>query len=91
MCKNCGFYTDGNGYTNHCPKCLYSVHVDISPGDRANSCKGLMKPIGVVLKNGKTQIVHKCLSCGSIAVVHSTQEDDSELLIKLSQNIVSLE
>ena len=24
----------GNGYTNHCPKCLWSKHVDINPGDR---------------------------------------------------------
>ena len=31
---------------NHCPFCLHSKHVDIKPGDRANDCKGLLRPVG---------------------------------------------
>ena len=31
-------------YTNHCPRCLYSKHVDINPGDRAEQCDGMMEP-----------------------------------------------
>ncbi|HCR42265.1 TPA: hypothetical protein DIV45_02815, partial [Patescibacteria group bacterium] len=27
-CENCGHRVKGSGYTNHCPKCLYSQHVD---------------------------------------------------------------
>ena len=46
-CEHCGAFLQGNGYTNHCSRCLWSKHVDNSPGDRANSCRGLMKPIAV--------------------------------------------
>ncbi len=63
-CKNCGYLVKGNGYTNHCPKCLYSKHVDIDPGDRLEKCHGLMKPIGIEKKNGKYKIIQKCLKCG---------------------------
>ncbi|HYC79501.1 MAG TPA: RNHCP domain-containing protein, partial [Candidatus Binatia bacterium] len=46
VCENCGTKVSGNGYTNHCPNCLYSKHVDNNPGDRLNKCHGLMEPIG---------------------------------------------
>ena len=46
-CNNCGTFVVGDGYTNHCPNCLFSKHVDTSPGDRKSSCKGLMEPIGI--------------------------------------------
>lgn len=48
MCENCGLKVQplNNGsYRNHCPNCLYSLHLDMKPGDRKSSCKGLMKPI----------------------------------------------
>ena len=28
-CGNCGASVKGEGYRNHCPKCLWSKHVDI--------------------------------------------------------------
>ncbi len=67
ICKNCGLtvnpVTNGS-YRNHCPFCLYSMHVDINPGDRSSSCGGLMKPIGLVYKKNKGwQIIHFCLDC----------------------------
>ncbi|MEK7061411.1 MAG: RNHCP domain-containing protein, partial [Patescibacteria group bacterium] len=35
VCKVCGTKVKGTGYTNHCPNCLYSLHVDEEvPGDR---------------------------------------------------------
>jgi len=46
FCENCGENVSGDGFTNHCPKCLWSKHVDVFPGDRKGSCNGLMKPIG---------------------------------------------
>ena len=56
--------TNGS-YRNHCPICLYSVHVDNIPGDRANECLGLLMPIDIRY-NGKKgwQIVHRCQKCG---------------------------
>ena len=37
-CINCGKEVSPLGYTtrDHCPHCLYSIHIDIMPGDRAN-------------------------------------------------------
>lgn len=40
VCEKCGFIVEGNGYTNHCPNCIWSKHVDIHPGDRASLCGG---------------------------------------------------
>jgi len=66
VCANCGVIVSGNGFTNHCPHCLWSKHVDINPGDRAERCGGLMEPIGVELEKGKYVITQKCLTCGRI-------------------------
>ena len=63
VCEHCGHKTKGSGYTNHCPKCLWSKHVDINPGDRMSTCLGLMEPVEVQTKKGKYVIVHRCLKC----------------------------
>ena len=49
ICENCGKVVKKLGYSarDHCPYCLYSKHVDIFPGDRENTCKGLLKPMGI--------------------------------------------
>jgi len=64
ICDNCGTEVIGDGYTNHCPACLCSKHVDKDPGDRAQECGGLMAPIDVDIKRGDTYIVQQCLICG---------------------------
>ena len=50
-CVHCGSAvpanTDGH-YRNHCPYCLWSLHVDELPGDRASECRQPMEPIGLV-------------------------------------------
>jgi len=33
-CEKCGLFVKGTGYTDHCPNCLWSKHMDINPGDR---------------------------------------------------------
>ena len=47
VCAHCGKTVEPLGFTsrNHCPFCLWSLHVDINPGDRANECRGQMEPI----------------------------------------------
>ena len=70
ICENCGKEVQPLGYTsrNHCPYCLHSIHVDITPGDRANPCKGLLKPIGIEQSSKKGYvIVFKCTKCGKIS------------------------
>lgn len=63
-CAVCGAAVSGNGFTNHCPKCLSCLHVDIMPGDRACPCHGIMDAIGFEIRNGKEYILHRCRKCG---------------------------
>lgn len=85
-CAHCGADVLGNGYTNHCPKCLYSKHVDNNPGDRQSNCGGMMKPVSVEQKNGEFVITHKCEKCGKIMKQHTSPDDDIDTIIALSTN-----
>lgn len=81
-CINCGTYISGNGYTNHCSECLCSKHVDINPGDRAENCKGLMRPINLLHHNKKgIVIVHKCEKCGITRNNKSSPKDNLDVLL----------
>jgi len=86
VCEKCGQKVKGDGYTNHCPSCLWSKHVDDQiPGDRASYCQGLMKPIGVLVKRGEiTKIEHKCQKCGYKHLSPVKKNDNRDLLIKVS-------
>jgi len=86
-CAHCGAKVKGNGYTNHCPNCLWSKHVDINPGDRAEICGGLMEPVGLELKNGKYVIAHKCQTCGKLSRNQAGPSDDINALVALSQTL----
>ncbi len=83
ICKKCGEEVKGSGYTNHCPLCLWSKHVDINPGDREEECKGLMKPIGYLKSGGKEKIVHQCQKCGFEKSNKIEKEDNIEVLLSL--------
>jgi rubrerythrin len=84
-CEQCGARVTGDGYTNHCPRCLWSKHVDLSPGDRASPCGGAMEPVSVRVPSGAARkIVHRCLLCGFIRAQSAAKEDNSKLLIELS-------
>ena len=85
VCEHCGLQIRGNGYTNHCPKCLYSKHVDIFPGDRQEVCGGLMVPVAMEIKNGETSIVHKCERCGTVRKNRKSFDDNINEIIKLSE------
>ena len=83
ICENCGAKVKGTGYTNHCPNCLWSKHVDIFPGDRLEDCHGLMEPIAVeAKKGGKFVLVHKCVKCGETTRVAVAKDDNTELCLK---------
>ena len=64
VCENCGAFVVGDGYTNHCPECFYSKHVDIAPGDRLGTCRALMKPVEVSGSTNRMVITHQCTVCG---------------------------
>lgn len=64
-CEHCGKEVSKLNYTarDHCPYCLYSKHVDINPGDRANTCLGLLKPIDIEKFKDTYKIIYECQKC----------------------------
>lgn len=76
ICGHCGEKVVGNGYTNHCPKCLWSRHVDIHPGDRDADCGGMMEPVGLEVAGGAYDIIHRCIVCGHQKPNKTAPEDD---------------
>jgi len=98
VCAHCGetvaALTNGS-YRNHCPFCLYSLHVDEGIGDRQSRCFGLMKPVGLA-KNSKKgyQIVHVCLACNVMRLNRVAEDtempDDFERILSLSAKPLSL-
>lgn len=89
ICENCGKEIKPLGYTarDHCPHCLYSKHIDINPGDRLETCKGLLKPIGI--EKGKKEdfkIIYECQSCHKRRKNVSAKDDSIEEIIKISTN-----
>jgi ribosomal protein L37AE/L43A len=87
VCEHCGSKVTGSGYTNHCPNCLYSKHVDINPGDRAEACGGIMPPVDFEIVKGEYILIHKCKKCGIVRKNHLAKNDNLEALIKLSKSI----
>ena len=85
ICEMCGAKVSGNGYTNHCPECLTSKHVDINPGDRACECHGLMPAIGLDTKNGEFVLVQQCQKCGFVRR-NKIWESDSQKAIRAIMN-----
>ena len=83
-CENCGFVVEGTGYTNHCPQCLWSKHVDIFPGDRAGDCGGMMEPTRVEKKGKEYIIIHKCIKCGIEKLNKAIKEDNFQTIIQIS-------
>ena len=89
ICEHCKHLTDGNGYTNHCPKCIWSRHVDLNPGDRKALCGGMMKPIEVLGKQGDHVIIHQCVKCGHEKKNKTTPQDNFDAIIELTQKHTS--
>ena len=91
ICEHCGKKIPKLGYScrNHCPHCLYSKHVDKNPGDRAEECHGMLKPIGIEMSAKKGYvIVFQCEKCGMIRKNKAAEDDNMYLIIKLSSNPV---
>lgn len=88
VCENCKKFVEGNGYTNHCPHCLFSKHVDINPGDRKATCGGIMEPESV--ENGRKGFVITfcCKKCGFVGRNKSFKDDDMDKIIELSKKYV---
>lgn len=85
VCENCGFAVVGNGFTNHCPKCLWSKHVDKHPGDRAEGCGGLMRPVGVEGTQAGYSILYRCEKCGLQNKNKVAENDDFDAVLRIAK------
>lgn len=75
----------GSEHRNHCPNCLCSLHVDITPGDRESDCGGHMEPIGVwVRKNGEWALIHRCKMCGAFSSNRIAADDNPMKLMSIA-------
>jgi ribosomal protein L37AE/L43A len=82
-CQKCGEEVIGSGYTNHCPNCLWSKHVDVNPGDREEECQGLMRPVGYQKLGDKERVVHQCQKCGQEKTNKLSPQDKREVIYEL--------
>lgn len=88
ICLNCNKKVSALKYTarDHCPYCLYSLHVDINPGDRENKCHGLLKPIDIEKFKDTYKIIYKCEKCHQEHKNIMAKDDDINEIIKISTN-----
>lgn len=89
ICVNCNKKVEKLKYTSrdHCNHCLYSMHVDITPGDRENTCKGVLVPVNVELNSKKGEvIVYKCQKCGAIVRNIVANDDNRDEIYKIMEN-----
>jgi hypothetical protein len=86
ICENCHNRVHKLYYSSrdHCPYCLYSKHVDINPGDRANDCCGLLKPIDIEKFKDTYKIIYKCDKCKQIHKNICASDDDFNLICNLA-------
>lgn len=86
ICENCNYKVEKLNYSarDHCPRCLYSKHVDINPGDRANNCKGLLEPIGIEKFKDSYKIIYKCKKCNKLHKNIIAYDDNMDIIIELS-------
>ena len=86
ICENCHRNVEKlyKSARDHCPYCLYSKHVDINPGDRLNTCQGLLKPIDIEKYKNTYKIIYKCLKCGQLHKNIIAFDDNMDLIISLT-------
>ena len=89
VCRRCKRVVPAEAYgthhRNHCPGCLWSLHVDDSPGDRRSPCQASMEPIGVwVKRDGEWAIIHRCTACGALRTNRVAGDDSPWAMMSLA-------
>ncbi len=88
-CRHCGasisLNAPGTRHRNHCPHCLWSLHLDDRPGDRSARCGGEMEPYAVALRADREwMLLHRCTRCGQIHANRIAGDDNPVLLLALA-------
>jgi hypothetical protein len=106
-CAQCGFAVttareqSGVNNRNHCPRCLWSKHVDdVKAGDRKAECKSRMQPIGLTLKQspkrynreaaGELMLIHHCSDCGKSSINRIAADDDAAMIYQVFNRSLGL-
>lgn len=92
-CRVCGKLVPTLKYSSrdHCTKCLCSIHIDINPGDRANTCLGTLVPIEVTTSNKKGYIIkYQCDKCKQFHNNKSAEDDSFKTLLKVMNQTYSV-
>lgn len=93
ICTVCGKSVQPLKYTSrdHCTKCLCSIHVDINPGDRANTCLGTLVPYEANTSNKKGYVItYKCNKCGLLHNNKSAEDDSFNTILKVMNKTYSI-
>ena len=94
VCAVCGRAVEPLKYSSrdHCPFCLCSLHVDVLPGDRQNSCLGVLVPIDVTQNAKKGYIIkYKCAKCGEFHNNKAAEDDNFSTLLKIMNKTYNVE
>lgn len=89
ICEKCGRTVPGeapgSAHRNHCPECLWSLHVDLKPGDRRSCCRGLMEPISVWCRaDAEWSLLHRCRRCSFIRANRICGDDSLAALLSIA-------
>ena len=88
VCEQCQTAVTGDGYSNHCPECLTSKHVDIFPGDRLEACHGLMPVTAIEQGKQKIILVHSCTKCKETSRDHYREGvDNFDTMLEITKKI----
>lgn len=81
----------GTEQRNHCPRCLWSLHVDHLNGDRRSACRSPMEPVAVCARQkGEWSLIHKCTACGALRMNRIAGDDSEVLLLSLALRPIAL-
>lgn len=106
-CAQCGFSVttsreqSGVNNRNHCPRCLWSRHVDdLKAGDRKAECKSRMQPLGLSIKQtpkrynreaqGELMLIHRCTGCGKLSINRIAADDDATAIYQVFNRSLAL-
>ena len=91
-CEVCKTIVQPLGYSarDHCPNCLSSKHVDINPGDRRETCHGILEPIAIEKFKKTYKIIYKCQKCGKIRKNIMAKDDNMDLIIDIMSHPINI-
>ncbi len=94
VCRVCGNVVPTLKYSSrdHCTKCLCSIHIDINPGDRANTCLGTLVPVDIETSNKKGYIIkYKCQKCNQLHNNKAAEDDNFKTILKVMNKTYKIE